>query len=57
MKVVMGINIKKAGIFIKPKLRGRLDFKLVNKRLFQLISVLKYFKNHLIWIREVMEGD
>ena len=33
------------------------DFKLVNKRYFQLISVLKYLKNHLVWIREVMEGD
>ena len=27
MKVVMGINIKKAGIFIKPILSGRLEFK------------------------------
>ena len=27
MKVVIGINIKNAGIFIKPILSGRLEFK------------------------------
>ena len=33
------------------------NIKLVDKMHFQLISVLKHAKNHLIWIREVMEGD
>ena len=33
------------------------NFELVNKAHFQLISVHRYLKNHLIWIREVMEGD
>ena len=42
----------------KNKLSSLLnDFKIVNKRHLQLISVLKYLKNHLVCICEVMEGD
>ena len=48
----------KLSFYYKTKYNLRLsDFKLVNKRHFQLISVLKYLKNHLVWISEVMEGD
>ena len=44
--------------FFQTKYNLRLfNFKLVNKGHFQLISVLKYLKNHLIYISEVMEGD
>jgi len=44
--------------FFKTKYNSRLlNFRLVDKMHFQLISVLKHLKNHLVWIREVMEGD
>ena len=33
------------------------NFKLVDKLHFQLLSVHKYFKNHLNLFSEVMEGD
>ena len=33
------------------------NLKLVDKVHFQLRSVHKYLKNHLVWISEVMEGD
>ena len=32
MKVVIGINIKNAGMFIKPILSGRLEFKKLPER-------------------------
>ena len=32
MKVVIGIKIKKAGMFIKPILSGRLEFKKLPER-------------------------
>ena len=31
MKVVIGINIKNAGMFIKPILSGRLEFKKLHE--------------------------
>ena len=33
------------------------NFKLVDKVHFQLRSVKKHLKNHLVWKCEVMEGD
>ena len=44
--------------FFKTKYNLRLlDFKLINKIYFQLLSVHGYLKNHLHYICEVMEGD
>ena len=48
----------KLSFYFKTKYNLRLfKFKLVDKMHFQLISVHKYLKNHLVWIIEVMEGD
>ncbi len=33
------------------------NIKLVDKLHFQLLSVHKYLKNHLVCISEAMEGD
>ena len=48
----------KLSFYNKSKYNLRLfGFKLVDKLHFQLLSVLKYLENHLVLIREVMEGD